>query len=280
MAVPVYCVQGLVPRLACLPDQRRPGLFKGKTPEEMGLWIRRARQALAEMFGADANFRTSDLNIQGSDLAVVGSDEEIELKTGQVTHANLGVSTVAWMMGDKDEPELRSIMAAPMQERRRMALAGDFAGVRASQERTMERLCDYFQERLTVDDPAPNRVAHYARAVAHGITQKSAVVPLLGRTESEWPAPTVLHARWRKGWVRVTNPFEAEEVIVVDSIFRQAGANRGSRIPRAQARVRGISSNRTVRIYPNYKNSYKGKEGRVAAKHWVRTACFHLWIDR
>lgn len=107
MAVPVYCVQGLVPRLACLPDQRRPGLFKGKTPTDLDSWIRRARQALAAMFGADANFRTSDLNIKGSDLAVVGSDEEIDLKTGQVTHANLGVSTVAWMMGDKDRTPLR-----------------------------------------------------------------------------------------------------------------------------------------------------------------------------
>lgn len=144
----------------------------------------------------------------------------------------------------------------------------------------MERLYDYFRERLTIDDPAPNRVAHYARAVAHGITQKSAAAPLPGRPESEWPVPTVLHADWRKGWVRVTNPFEADEDIVVECIFRKAGANRGSRIPRAQARVRGVSSNRTALIYPNYKNSYQGKEGRVAAKHWVATACFHLWIDR
>lgn len=280
MAEPVYRMPGLVPRLAGLPDQRRPRLFKGKTPAEIDLWIRRARQALAEMFGVDANFRTGDLNIKGSDLAVVGSDDEIELKTGKVTDANLGISTVAWMMGDQDEAELHSIMAAPMQERRRMALAGDFEGVRASQERTMERLYDYFQERLTVDNPAPDRVAHYARAVAHGKTQKSEVAPLLGQPESKWPVPTVLHADWRKGWVKATNPFEAGEVIVVDDIYRKASSNYRSPVSRAQARLRGVSSNRTALIYPNYKNSSQGKEGRVEAKHWVATACFHMWIDK
>ena len=280
MTEPVYRLPGLVPKLALIPDQRRPRLFKGKTSAEIDLWIRRARQALAEMFGLDANFRTGDLNIQGSDLAIVGSDDEIELKTGKVTDANLGIAPVAWMMGDQNNTELRSIMADPMKERRRMALSGDFEGVRASQELTMGRLYDYFQERLRVGNPAPDRVAHYARAVAHGITQKSEVAPLLGQPESEWPVRTLLHANWSKGWVKVTNPFETGEVIVVDEIYRKASTNYSSPVSRAQARVRGVSSNRTVLIYPNYKNKYKGKDGNVAAEHWVATACFHLWIDK
>lgn len=280
MTAPDYRLPGLVPRLAYLPDQRRPRLFKGKTQTELEQWIRRARQALADMFGADADFRTSDLNIKGSDLAIVGDGESIELKTGKVTDANLGVSTVAWMMGDEDEKELSRIMSAPMSERRRMALSGDFAGVRASQELTMERLHDYFRERLTVGEPAPDHAAHYARAVAHGITQKDEVVPLWGRPESEWPVRTVLHADWRKGWIKVTNPFQLGETIIVDRISRQESKGYRASVARAQAILRGARSDRTARIYPNYKNSYKGKDGSVKAEHWVATACFHMWIDR
>lgn len=278
MTAPLYHLPGLIPRLALLPDQNRPRLFKGKTQTELDMWIRRARQALADMFGADADFRTSDLNIKGSDLAVVGAGESIELKTGKVTDANLGVATAAWMMGDEDETELRRIMSDPMAERRRMALSGDFAGVRASQELTMKRLRDYFRARLTVAGPAPDRVAHYARAVAHGITQKSEVAPLWGRPESEWPVRTVLHADWRKGWIKVTNPFQLGETIVVDRISRQESKGYRASVSRAQVILRGVLSDRTARIYPNYKNSYKGKDGSVKAKHWVRTACFHMWI--
>lgn len=279
MTEPDYGLPGVTPRLAAVPRQNRPRLFKGKTQPELEMWVRRARQKLTEMFGADSNFRTSDLNIKGSDLTVIDADKEIELKTGQVTDANIGLSAVAWMMGDEDEAELRSIMSDPMEDRRQLALSGDLEGVRASQEKTMERLYGYFRERLSEGEPAPDLVAHYARAVAHGLTKKKEVSPLLGQPESEWPVRTVLHADWREGWVQVRQPFEEDETIIVDRIFR--GAKTRSATARAQARLRGISSDRTALIYPNYKNSYKNKDGKkVEAKHWVQTACFHVWIDR
>lgn len=279
MTEPAYRLPGITPRLAAVPRQNRPRLFKGKTQPELEMWVRRAREKLAEMFGADSNFGTSDLNIKGADLTVIGTDKEIELKTGKVTDANIGLSTVAWMMGDKDEAALRSIMSDPMEDRRQLALSGDLEGVRASQEKTMERLYGYFHERLSEGEPAPDRVAHYARAVAHGLTKKKEVSPLLGQPESEWPVRTVLHADWREGWVQVRKTFEEGETIIVEQISRKAKTR--SATARAQARLRGVSSDRTVRIYPNYKNSYQSKDGRkVEAKHWVRTACFQVWIDR
>ncbi len=185
MTEPDYGLQGLIPRLAAVPSQYRPQLFKGKTQPELEMWVRRARQKLAEMFGADSNFRTSDLNIKGADLTVIGTGKEIELKTGKVTDANIGLSAVAWMMGDEDITELRSIMSDPMEDRRQLALSGDLEGVRASQEKTMERLYGYFRERLSEGEPAPDPVAHYARAVAHGLTKEDEVSPLLGQPESE-----------------------------------------------------------------------------------------------
>ena len=82
MTEPDYGLQGVTPRLAAVPRQNRPRLFKGRTQPELEMWVQRARQKLAEMFGAESNFRTSDLNIKGSDLTVIGTGKEIELKTG------------------------------------------------------------------------------------------------------------------------------------------------------------------------------------------------------
>lgn len=208
MTEPDYGLQGLIPRLAAVPRQNRPQLFKGRTQPELEMWVQRARQKLAELFGAESNFRTSDLNIKGADLTVIGTGKEIELKTGKVTHANIGLSAVAWMMGDEDITELSSIMSDPMEDRRQLALSGDLEGVRASQEKTMERLYGYFRERLSEGEPAPDPVAHYARAIAHGLTKKEEVSPLLGRPESEWPVRTVLHADWWEGWVQVRQPLK------------------------------------------------------------------------
>lgn len=280
MTEPCYGLSGLTPRLAAIPRQHRPQLFKNRTKPELEMWIQRACQKLADLFGVDSNFRTSDLNIKGSDLTVIETGKEIELKTGKVTDANIGLSTVAWMMGDKDNAELRSIMSDSMKDRCQLALSGDFEGVRASQEKTMERLYIYFRERLSEGTPAPDLVAHCARAVAHGFTKKDEISSLQGQPESKWPVRTVLHANWREGWIEVRKPFDKDETIIVDQIFR--GANTRSKIARAQAKVRGITSGRTVLIYPNYKNSYKSKASgrKVEAKHWVKTACFHLWIDK
>lgn len=264
----------LVRDMEAIPRENRPALFKDRSFVDLEQWVRRARQALAHQFGADVRFATTSLNLEGSDLMVIGSDIEIELKTGQITDANIGIKPMAWALDDEDESCLYDIMSESMYERRAMGHQGDYGGIRASQKRTMDRLHAYLSERLEIGQPAPPRLAHYSRAVARGITKSVDIVPLLGKRESEWSVPRILQAKWRAGWVPRTNPFDPDEIIVVDSVSTGHGGRSG--IARVQARVRGLSSRRTALFYPNYKNSFQG----IAAGHWVRTPCFHVWIDK
>ena len=267
-------IRELVHKMAEIPDENRPKLFKGRSVADLYAWVCRARTALADQFGVDAHFATTHRNLEGSDLVLVGTNIEIELKTGQVTDANIGIGSMAWAIGDEDEAVLYDIMVESMHARRSMGYQSDFAGIRASQNRTMDRLHDYLDERLEVGQPAPPKLAHYSRAVARGITKASDVKPLLGTIESEWAVPWLLHARWRAGWIARTNPFDPDEDILVDGVLRGHGGRSG--VSRAQVRVKGQSSGRTALFYPHYKNSFHG----IAAKHWVQTACFHVWIDK
>ncbi|MCY4620811.1 MAG: hypothetical protein OXD34_03085 [bacterium] len=273
-------IDQLVRDMEAIRRENRPQLFKGRSFVYLDQWVGRARQALVSEFGADARFSTTNLNLKGSDLAVIGTDIEIELKTGQVTDANIGIEPMSWAFGDEDESVLSDIMSESMYERRAMAYRGDYSGIRASQERTMYRLYAYLHERLEEGQEAPPRLAHYARAVARGITKKKDIEPLFGRDERDWKVPWIFHADWRCGWIPRTNPFDLEEDIIVDRIWK--GPVGRSSIPRAQARVRGRSSDRTAKFYPNYKNSFlaKNSPSKVEAKHWVKTACFHVWIDK
>lgn len=270
----------LVRDMEATPGENRPKLFKRRSVADLDQWVRLARQALADHFGADAQFSTTQVNRKGSDLLVIGTDVEIELKTGQVTDANIGIKPMSWAFHDEDESCLYDIMSESMYERRAMAYRGDYSGIRASQQRTMDRLYAYLCERLEVGQEAPPRLAHYARAVARGVTKKKEIEALFGRDERDWKFPWILHADWRCGWIPRTNPFDLEEDIIVDRIWK--GPVGRSRTPRAQARVRGQLSGRTAKFYPNYKNSFPAKNSlpKVEAKHWVKNACFHIWIDK
>ena len=274
MVVEKEAIRELIHEMAEIPDENRPKLFKGRSIADFDAWVRRARRALADQFGVDAQFSTTHRNLEGSDLVLVGTNIEIELKTGQVTDANIGIGSMAWAIGDEDEAVLYDIMVESMHERRSMGYRGDYAGIRANQNRTMDRLHAYLDERLEVGQLAPPKLAHYSRAVARGITKASEIKPLLGTIESEWEVPWLLHAKWRAGWIARTNPFDPQEDILVEGVWRGHGGRSG--IPRAQARVKGQSSGRTALFYPHYKNSFHG----IAAKHWVQTACFHVWIDK
>lgn len=275
MVVEEEAIRDLVHQMAEIPGRNRPELFKPRSVADLEAWVCRARQALAERFGPNARFSTTDLNIEGADLQVIGDDREIELKTGKVTNANIGIGPMAWALGDDTECELHDIMVMSIYERRELADQRDWNGVRASQSRVMERLFAYFCERLQTDKDAPPRLAHYSRAIARGITKKRDIVCLFGRAEDEWQVPHILHARWQQGWVPRANPFLPDERIVVESV-RNDGHGGKAGVPRAWVRVKGLSSGRTADFYPNYKNSFRG----IAAKHWVQTACFHVWIDK
>ena len=272
-------VAGLVNKLAAVPRVNRPQLFKDRSRQEMERWVMQARQVLADRYGENTHFITSSLNREGSDLTVVSTGEEIELKTGKVTDANIGIEAMAWAMGDKDKSELYEIMSKPMTERRSMALAGNFKRVRSSQEQTMCRLYEYFNQRLTVGNPAPPQLRLYAVAVARGFTKLNEVKALLGHPESGWASRTIFHAHWSKGWVQKANLFHSEEQILVDQVFLKESIQE-NKINRAQIRLIGSSSGRTALFYPNYKNAYYSRGEEVPAKYWVNTACFHIWIDR
>ena len=170
-----------------------------------------------------------------------------------------------------------------MHQRRELIRASDFEGVRNSQNNTMKQLERYFRERLKENESAPFTLQHYSRSVAYGITKKEESAKLLGKSETEWNIPRIFHARWNSGWIEVSRPFELEEDIFVSKISREFLASNKQKlsVPRAQIQVKGTLSNRTALYYPNYKNSHKDSYGnRMEAKHWVQTACFHVWIDK
>lgn len=279
MTVAEEGVTELVNKLADVPRVNRPRIFKDRSRQGIEGWVMRARQVLSDRYGPKAHFITSSINREGSDLTVVSTDEEIELKTGKVTDANIGIKAMAWAMGDKDKTDLYNIMSKSMTERRDMALSGDFERVRSSQEQTMNCLYEYFNQRLTVGNPAPPRLRLYAVAVARGFTKQNEVMALHGHPESRWPSRTIFHADWSKGWVPKANYFDSEEQIFVDRVFLKEPI-RENKISRAQVSLKGSSSGRTALFYPNYKNAYRSRGEQVPAKYWVNTACFHIWIDK
>ena len=283
MVSPASEIANFANRISNLDNSKRPKLFKKRTQADLEKWLSRAHTRLRTILGKDAEFKTSDVNIRGADLSIRDTNQSIELKTGQVTDANAGISTIAWAMGDTGDSELRAIMNDSMYQRRKLIRASDFEGVRNSQNNTMKRLERYFRERLTEGETVPFILQHYSRSVAYGITKKNESVRLLSKPETEWNIPRILHARWNSGWIEVSRPFALEEDIFVSKIFRGFLASNKQElpVPRAQVQVKGTLSNRTALYYPNYKNSHKDSYGnRMEAKYWVQTACFHVWIDK
>ena len=270
-------------QLSEIKDSNRPRIFKNRPLHELERWLRAAHEKLRSIFGEEVEFSTTDVNVRGADLYIEDADQWIELKTGSVTDANAGISTIAWAMGDDDASELSQIMSHSMVERRAMAEAGDLNGVRSSQDNTMDKLEIYFRERLAENELVPPFLCHYSRCVARCVTKKDESMSLMNIPEAEWKTPRVFHANWKNGWNEVSRPFDVEEDIVVAEIIRKPppSGQRSAKVPRAQFRVKGVSSNRTALYYPHYKNSYMTSDGnRIEAKYWVQTACFHVWIDK
>jgi hypothetical protein len=273
-------VRQIAGEIGSLPGDNTPELFKHRSASDLEDFLVRGVRSLDAYFGGEAAFTTSDDNRLGADLLETATGTWVELKSGEVTDANVGLSTIAWAFGDTADVELRSIMAAPMEERRSMFLAGDLAGVEASKERTMVRLLSYFQARVADGSPAPSMLAHFARCVAKGVTTLDDARALVGSDPSCWTVPIIMVARWAQGWVPVTHPFEDDERVLVVGAFRQARGSGRDRVPRAQVRVRGERSGRTALFYPNFKNSYHRSGHTIPASAWVETACFHVWIDK
>jgi len=273
-------VRQVAAEISRLPDANQPALFKGRSAIDLEGFLLRGIGSLDRHFGGGATFSTSDNNMQGADLLEQRTGTWVELKSGQVTDANVGLSTTAWAFGDATDAALRSIMASPMEERRSLFRIGDFAGVAASKERTMTRLLSYFEDRVTPGTQPPQQLAHFARCVAKGVAKLADAQALIGTHPSRWAVPVIMAAQWAQGWVPVTHPFDDDETITVDGVFRRVTGRSRDRVPRAQVRLRGERSRRTVLFYPNFKNSYHGSGFTVEASAWVETPCFHVWIDK
>lgn len=279
MVSPYNGIADFAIQLSQINNSNRPKIFKNKSHNELERWIKEAHKELRRMFGEEVDFFTTDVNIKGADLRVEGTNQWVELKTGLVTDANAGISTIAWAMGDENNSELRKIMNDSMVSRRKLAEVGDFQRVKQSKEDTMRQLERYFKDRLTENESAPPILQHYSRCVARSITKKHESERLYGKPESEWNIPRVLHANYNSGWIEVYRPFNINEDIIVHKISR--GTSTSSKVSRVQLQLKGVSSNRTALYYPTYKNSYNDKRGnRIAASNWVQTACFHVWIGK
>ena len=264
-------------QFAAIKAVNRPRNFKNMSDSQFLDWLNLAHQYLRNRYGNNARFVTSDANKIGSDIEIAGSAIQIELKTGAVTDANLGVGTIAWAMGDKNSKELKEIMnGKEMMKRRQLYVAGKFPGIRESQEKTMSDLLAYFQSRVTKKADAPHKLEHLSKCVARGITKLSEFKKLIGVKESDWNSPVILHTSLERGWDVVTHVFQTDENLFIDRVFRPTQSHA---VPRAQVQIKGKKSNITARIYPNCKNSYPGNDIRIPAENWVNTPCFHVWID-
>ena len=126
-------------------------------------------------------------------------------------------------------------------------------------------------EPLLLRQPGPG-------CVARGVTTRDASEALMDRPESEWGAPLILHADWTCGWKRARNPFPPQPFEVRDIALGHGGTNNPP--GRALLRIHQPGAGRTALFYPNYKNSHAANGVRIPARNWVKTPCFHVWIDR
>lgn len=256
-------------RIDDLPQANIPKLFKSRTCEEIRDWLHKAHHSLRTLFAPEEpRFASSDDNREGADLIEEHTQRQIELKTGAVTDANAGLSTIAWTLSD-DTGTLMRIMADSAVLRRQLFRANDMEAIAASKETTTAALRDYFASRLTIDQSAPSRLQHYIRCVAHGVTALKECQTLFGVPEPEWDKRLILHASWERGWSSFSRPLGAQEDIRVHRIHVDA---------RLTVEMRGAASGGMATLYPHYKNSFKDARGTVPAEHWVRNPCFHVWL--
>lgn len=260
----IEAIDDYAKRIGGLPSANVPKLFKGKTTEELQDWLHKAHDSLRTFFPEEPLFTSSDDNREGADLLEENTQRQIELKTGAVTDANAGLSTIAWTLND-DTGTLKRIMVDSAVRRRQLFRENDTQAIAASKRATTTDLRDYFASRLTVGRSAPSRLQHYIRCVAHGVTTLRECEDLYGIPESEWDKRLILHASWERGWSSFSRPLGDQEDINVQRIHVDT---------RLTVEMRGAASGGTATIYPHYKNSFND----VPAKHWVKNPCFHVWL--
>ncbi len=262
--------------MSSLYDAARPKFARGRSHSDLQDWLSRAVVSLNGMFTPGEFFTTSEDNSFGKDLLAVRSGREIELKSPDgKTDANVGIASIAWALDDTTA-RLSTIMTSGMAERRRIWQTVSDEEVRArevhdSKLSQMHELVTYFSERVQVGEPVKERLDHYVRSVARGLTKLKEIT-----TSFDMPAargPLLLVSNWDMGLIEYRQNFAESETISVTSLTSSPLTGRVS------LKLSGETSLRACEIYPHHKNSYKHASGVIPASAWVNTACFHIWID-
>ena len=278
-------------QIAQLPEDEKALVVKGKSPAELEAFIDRSLTALRTHLGGtelDLTRKKAGANPNnnrvGKDLFDAVSGREIELKSGAMTDANVGLKSIAWAVGDSDGgSRLKEIMNP--NKRREIALSvnlDDLETVRpeleASKQVTMDQIHAYLSEFLTPGEPAPSHTEHYVRCVALGLTKLHEIQA--AETNGPGALPLLLKADWNAGLVPYADKgaFSEAETIIVSSIERTP--------KRVQVFLIGPESGVTVKLYPHYKNSWPIPDTdvslklKIPAEYWVNTQCFHIWVGR
>lgn len=275
-------IPGLARAMAQLPECRQPAFAKQRGGAELAQWISRARGVLEADFPGE-RFVTDEVNARGRDLTAVPSGTPIELKSGRATtEANLGISTVAWALGEPHY-ELMAIFTRGKLERRQLServpeLLPTDRRVVASKRAECAALAAYFRQYLRTGDDVPQRLGHLAHCVGVGITTLAGMRRALDGGLPE--IGTMLYAAdWRRGLIPYSLAYVPGETFLTQRVRR---ANEGmDAVGRLSIRIQGALSGRSLRLYPHYKNSWRPRNGRaVEAAHWVQNPCFHVWVDR
>jgi hypothetical protein len=260
-----------------LPQDELPNFARNLSNQEIIGWLTRAREALVSMFPKGERFFTSENNSLGKDLVAQPSMVEIELKSPDgKTDANVGVKQIAWCFDDQADDILKSIMIGNMNQRiskwRKLAPELRDGEMSKSKELQRQELLRYFSQRVTVGEPAPPRLAHFAWAVSVGFTKSDEVIRTFGTTATK--PPLLLCANLELGLKTYEQSFIRTEKVIVEKLSSEPATSR------VQLLLRGRESGQTCLIYPHYKNSFHEGDLTIPAKFWVKTPCFHIWIGR
>lgn len=254
----------------------RPTFARDKSQSELAGWLSRACMSLDGFFSGPETFTTSDDNSYGKDLYAVRSDRHIELKSPDgKTDANVGIKSVAWALADESQ-RLTTIMNEGMKERRAiwMSVADETARdseIHDSKVQQMRKLMDYFGESLIVGEVVGPRLGHYARCVAVGLTKLREIQATFATSIRD--LPLLLVADWELGLRQY------EQSFLIDEAIRVASLEGNPESARVSLKLVGNDSGRSCLIYPNHKNSFHSNGVTIPASTWVKSACFHIWID-
>lgn len=254
-------------QIASLDEANKVLVVKGKSAASLEGFLTRSYDALREFFPDATHFTSNDNNRSGKDLFEENTRTHIELKSGgAMTDGNPGLASVAWALNN---PRVAEVMKDGMTERRRLLVAGKSSvEIEASKSKTMDDLLTAFQS--TPLGTAPERLAHYFRCMALGVTKLPEIKKSFESTDAN-KTPLMLMSDWDSGLKLYEKAFLPAETIEVIKI---------ERTERAQLIARGATTGRTALLYPNFKNSWTAPNGtKFDAKNWVATACFHVWID-